>query len=123
MKLATKYLGLDLAHPLMPGASPLADDLDSVRRLEDAGAAAIVMRSLFEEQVALESLGAYQHMDTHGDMFAEAQSYFPSTDVFALRADAYLDLLHRIRSSVGVPVIASLNGTTKGGWLQYARQL
>ncbi|HNF96694.1 MAG TPA: dihydroorotate dehydrogenase-like protein [Pseudomonadota bacterium] len=123
MNLATSYLGLKLAHPILPGASPLADDLDSVKRLEDAGAAAIVMRSLFEEQVAQESLGAYQHLDGHGDLYAEAQSYFPSTNVFALRADAYLEQLRRIRQSVAVPVIASLNGTTPGGWLDYAKQI
>ncbi len=123
MNLATSYLGLSLAHPIVPGASPLADDIDSVRRLEDAGAAAIVMRSLFEEQVALESMGAYQHLDGHGDVYAEAQSYFPSTNVFALRADTYLEQLHRIRQTVAVPVIASLNGTTPGGWLDYAKQI
>jgi len=123
MNLATSYLGLSLAHPLITGASPLADDIDTVRRLEDAGAAAIVMRSLFEEQVALESLGAYQHLDGPSDAYAEAQSYFPSTNVFALRADAYLEQLRRIRQTVAVPVIASLNGTTPGGWLDYARQI
>ncbi len=123
MNLATTYLGLPLAHPLVPGASPLADDLDMVRRLEDAGAAAIVMRSLFEEQVAMESLGAHQHLDGPANSYVEAQSYFPSTDVFALRADAYLRQLRRIRETVAVPVIASLSGTTPGGWLDYARQL
>ena len=123
MNLATQYLGLSLAHPLLPGASPLADDLDGVRRLEDAGAAAIVMRSLFEEQVTLESLGAYQHLDGHGGSSAEAQSYFPTTDVFALRVDAYLELIARFRRAVDVPVIASLNGTTRGGWLRLAQQI
>ena len=72
MNLATTYLGLPLAHPLVPGASPLADDLDMVRRLEDAGAAAIVMRSLFEEQVAMESLGAHQHLDGPANSYVEA---------------------------------------------------
>ena len=112
MNLATSYLGLPLAHPLVPGASPLADDLDSVKRLEDAGAAAIVMRSLFEEQLTQESLGAARHLDGHSESYGEALSYFPSTNVFALRADAYLEQLRRIRGAVAVPVIASLNGTT-----------
>ena len=80
MILATTYLGLPLAHPLVPGASPLADDLDSVKRLEDAGAAAIVMRSLFEEQLTQESLGAARHLDGHSESYGEALSYFPSTN-------------------------------------------
>ena len=123
MNLATSYLGLPLAHPLVPGASPLADDLDSVKRLEDAGAAAIVMRSLFEEQLTQESLGAARHLDGHSESYGEALSYFPSTNVFALRADAYLEQLRRIRGTVAVPVIASLNGTRPGGWLDYAREI
>lgn len=92
MDLSTRYLGLDLAHPFMPGASPLTDDLDMVVRLEDAGAAAIVMHSLFEEEVVK----------------------------YDLTADRYLDQIRRIKSRVGVPLIASLNGTTTEGWLQYA---
>jgi dihydroorotate dehydrogenase (fumarate) len=120
MDLRTTYLGLDLAHPLMPGASPMADDLDAVRRLEDAGAAAIVMRSLFEEQITGEQLGAARHLYGHSEA-SEAASWFPDTDVFALGPDAYLEQLRRIRKAVAVPVIASLNGTTAGGWTSYAR--
>ena len=82
-----------LAHPLMPGASPLADDLDMVKRLEDAGASAIVMRSLFEEQIVREQLGAAAHLDAHDDSFAEALSYVPPTSVFALGPDTYLEQL------------------------------
>lgn len=123
MNLSTSYLGLSLAHPLVVGASPLADELDSVMRLVDAGAAAVVMRSLFEEQLQQESLGALRHLDGPSESYAEATSYFPSTDVFALRAEAYLQQLRRIRDAVPVPVIASLNGTTLGGWLDYAQQL
>lgn len=123
MNLSTSYLGLSLANPLVVGASPLADELDSVKKFVDAGAAAVVMRSLFEEQLQQESLAAMKHLDGHSDLYAEATSYFPSTDVFALRADAYLQQLRRIRDAVPVPVIASLNGTTLGGWLDYAQQL
>ena len=123
MDLSTTYLGLPLPHPLMPGASPLADDLDTVRRLEDAGAAAIVMRSLFEEQIAAEQMGAYRVMDTHAGAHPEAQSYFPDTDVFALGPDEYLEQLARVKATVAVPVIASLNGTTVGGWLDFARRM
>jgi dihydroorotate dehydrogenase (fumarate) len=119
--LSTTYLGFDLPHPLMPGASPLADDLDTVRRLEDAGAAAIVMRSLFEEQIAFEESATFAATEAHGYSHGEAGSYFPSPDCFALGPDEYLEQLHRIRRIVGVPVIASLNGVTPGGWLRYAR--
>ncbi len=121
MDLSTDYLGLKLPHPLMPGASPLVDDLDTVRRLEDVGSSAIVMRSLFEEQVLGEQLAASRYMDTLAESFAEARSYLPDTDVFALGPDEYLEQIRRIKSAVKVPVIASLNGVTEGGWLQYAR--
>ena len=122
MNLATTYLGLALPHPLMPGASPLVDDLDMVRRLEDAGAAAIVMHSLFEEQIAAEEQAAV-HVAGHGDSFGEALSYLPGPPPFALGPDRYLEQLRRIGEAVAVPVIASLNGATPGGWLEYARLL
>jgi len=121
MDLSTSYLGFTLPHPFMPGASPMVDDLDTVRRLEDAGAAAIVMHSLFEEQITLEQLGTIHHMDAHAESFAEALSYFPQPDAYALGPDAYLDQVRRIKAAVNVPVIASLNGTTPAGWLKYAR--
>ena len=122
MNLATTYLGLALPHPLMPGASPLVDDLDMVRRLEDAGAAAIVMHSLFEEQITAEEQAAAQ-VAGHGDSFGEALSYLPGSPPFALGPDRYLEQLRRIREAVAVPVIASLNGVTASGWLEYARLL
>ena len=90
MDLSTTYLGFHVPHPLMPGASPLVDDLDMVRKLEDAGAAAIVMHSLFEEQMVGEQFAAFSHMETHTGSFAEALSYFPDTNVFALGPDEYL---------------------------------
>ncbi len=121
MDLSTTYLGLRLRNPLMPGASPLADDLDEVRRLEDTGASAIVMRSLFEEQIVAEELAAVRDMDTHAESFAEALTYFPSTDVFALGPDEYLEQIRKVKDAVAIPVIASLNGSTMGGWLRYAR--
>jgi dihydroorotate dehydrogenase (fumarate) len=121
MDLSTTYLGLHLAHPLMPGASPMVDDLDTVKRLEDAGASAIVMRSLFEEQIIREQLGAAAHMRGYDYTSAEALSYVPPTWAFAMGPDAYLEQLRRIRAAVNVPVIASLNGATPGGWTGYAR--
>lgn len=119
MDLSTTYLGLKLPHPFMPGASPLVDDLDTVRRLEDAGAAAIVLHSLFEEQLEAEQLATHAAVDHPAESFAEALSYLPQPDDFALGPDEYLEQIVRIRHAVDVPVIASLNGTTRGGWLDY----
>jgi dihydroorotate dehydrogenase (fumarate) len=120
MDLSTTYLGLPLPHPFMPGASPMVDDLDTVKRLEDAGAAAIVMHSLFEEQITLDQLGTIHHMEAHADSFAEALSYFPLPQDYALGPDQYLEQIRRIKAAVDLPVIASLNGITAAGWLEYA---
>jgi dihydroorotate dehydrogenase (fumarate) len=120
MDLRTTYLGLELASPLMPGASPLVDDLGLVKRLEDAGASAIVMHSLFEEQIALDRRSTLQHIEEPTESFAEALSYFPPTEQFALGPDEYLEQVRRVRETVDVPVIASLNGSTPSGWVQYA---
>ncbi|HLG18408.1 MAG TPA: dihydroorotate dehydrogenase-like protein [Bdellovibrionota bacterium] len=119
--LTTNYLGLKLPHPLIPGASPMVDDLDLVKILEDSGAAAIVMHSLFEEQIVGETLGAQAHVDSYTDSFGEALSYLPTPAEYQLGPDDYLEQIREIKLSVGVPVIGSLNGTTEGGWLQYAR--
>lgn len=121
--LSTRWLGLDLPHPLMPGASPLVDDLDLVRRLEDAGAAAVVMHSLFEEQIAGEQVATHHALEDPAESFPEALSYFPEPVDFRLGPDEYLEQIRRIREIVSVPVIASLNGTTPGGWLEYARRI
>jgi dihydroorotate dehydrogenase (fumarate) len=123
MDLTTTYLGLSLPHPIMPGASPLVDDLDVVKRLEDAGASAIVMHSLFEEQITREELGVVHDVFVHENSTAEAMSYFPQPDDFALGPDRYLEQVRRIKAAVDVPVIGSLNGTTPEGWLHYARQI
>lgn len=123
MDLRTQYLGFDLPHPFMPGASPLVDDLDIVRRLEDAGASAIVMHSLFEEQIRAEQLATHHHLETPSQSFAEALTYLPEPPSFALGPHEYLEQVRRVRETVSVPVIASLNGTTPGGWLDYARLL
>ncbi len=123
MDLSIRYLGFELPHPFMPGASPLADDIDTVRRLEDAGAAAIVMRSLFEEQLNGELASTYAYVEQPSYSFAEALSYLPPGDEFALGPDEYLDQVLRIKEAVDLPVIASLNGTTRGGWLEFSRLL
>jgi dihydroorotate dehydrogenase (fumarate) len=123
MNLETKYLGFKLDSPFMPGASPLADSLDVVRRLEDAGASAIVMRSLFEEQITREMTGSFHAVEAHAESSAEASSYLPKASEFALGPDEYLDQLRGICEAVRVPVIASLNGFTVSGWLDYAKQI
>jgi dihydroorotate dehydrogenase (fumarate) len=121
MDLTTHYLGLELPHPFMPGASPMADDLDTVRRLEDVGAAAIVMRSLFEEQLVGEQLATFHSMEVPAHSFGEAMTYMPSPPDFVLGPDEYLEQLRRIKSAVSIPVIASLNGNSPGGWLEYSQ--
>src|SRR5580765_7576416 len=121
MDLSTNYLGVRLPHPLVPGASPLSDDLDTVRQLEDAGAAAIVLRSLFEEQITREAEATRDHWDSHDDAFAEAVTFFPSANSFVLGPDEYLNHVQRVKHAVQIPVIGSLNGMTPGGWLSYAR--
>lgn len=123
MDLSTTYLGFELPHPFMPGASPLVDDLDTVRRLEDAGAAAIVMHSLFEEQIRREQVATARFLDAPAESFAEALTYLPTPETFALGPEQYLEQLRRIKRAVRIPVIASLNGSTEGGWLSYARLL
>ena len=121
MDLETEYLGLKLDSPLMAGASPLADTLDSVRRLEDAGASAIVMRSLFEEQIESEIADAVSSVEPHENSFAEALTFVPRAAEFALGPDEYLEQVRRIKEAVQLPVIASLNGITAAGWLRYAK--
>jgi len=120
MDLSTNYLGLTLPHPLVPGASPLSDDVDTVKRLEDAGAGAIVLRSLFEEQINREQQATDDHWGRHDDAFAEAVTFFPSSDSFVLGPDEYLNHVQRVKQAVRLPVIGSLNGMTPGGWLSYA---
>ncbi len=121
MNLSTTYLGFQLAHPLVPGASPLGWDLSMIRRLEDAGAPAIILPSLFEEQIEADALGTRHHMDVHEGVHAEALSYFSLADDFVMGPERYLEHVHRVKAAVGVPVIGSLNGTSVAGWLAYAR--
>ncbi len=121
MNLSTTYLGLKLAHPLMAGASPMVDDMGMVKRLEDAGTSAIVMHSLFEEQITREEQGTIMDMELSSNSSAEAISFFPKPDEFRLGPEKYLEQLRRIKEAVAVPVIASLNGTTSAGWLHYGK--
>lgn len=121
MDTSTHYLGFRLPHPLIAGASPMVNFPDTVRRLEDAGVAAIVMHSLFEEQIQHHHTGLDEHILDHMEQFAEATSYFPNSLDFAIGPEAYLEQLARIKSSIKVPVFASLNGVNLGSWVEYAR--
>jgi dihydroorotate dehydrogenase (fumarate) len=120
MNLTTTYMGIQLPHPLIVGASPLSDDLDSVRQLEDAGAAAFVLRSLYEEEITGEQMASFFHSESYGDSFAEASSYAPDPEA-PPGPEEYLDHLRSVKEAVAVPVIASLNGSTPGGWVSYAK--
>jgi len=120
MNLSTTYLGLTLAHPFMAGASPLAHHLDSVKRLEDGGAAAIVLHSLFEEQITMADSGRIHQMDPADPEFAAILSAYPPMERYALTPDEYLEHVRRVKDSVNIPVIGSLNGVTREAWLRIA---
>ena len=122
MDLSTRYLGLELPNPLVCGASPLGYDLGLVRRLEDSGVAAIVLPSLFEEQIEGHSSVSNQRAGSSARLEIPPD-LLPQPQIFALGPDGYLEHLHRVKAAVSVPVVASLNGTTSGGWLSYARRL
>jgi len=123
MDLSTTYLGLKLKNPLVPSAGPLSKDLGTMKAVEDAGASAIVMYSLFEEQITHESLELYHHTSANTESFAEATSYFPEADDFNLGPDEYLELIKKAKESLSIPVIGSLNGVTTGGWIDYAKKI
>ncbi len=123
MDLSTKYMGMTLKHPIVPSASPLSKSLDGIRSLEDAGAAAITMYSLFEEQIMGES-HLVDHYLTYGtNSFAEALDYFPEMDSYNVGPEAYLNLISQAKSAVDIPVIGSLNGVSAGGWIEYAKRI
>jgi dihydroorotate dehydrogenase (fumarate) len=123
LDLSTTYLKLKLPHPLIVGASPIVDDLDEVKRAADAGAAAIVMHSLFEEQIKVEQEGTLRAIESVQDGSAEATSYFPKLTDYRLGPEQYLEQIGKVKKASGLPVIASLNGTTAAGWLRYAKQI
>lgn len=121
--LRTTYMGMELAHPVIASASPLSKDVDGIKRLEDGGAAAIVMFSLFEEQIRHEREAVEHLTDLGAESFAESLSYFPALPDFRVGPDRYLTLIRRAREAVRVPIIASLNGVTSEGWVDYAKQI
>jgi dihydroorotate dehydrogenase (fumarate) len=123
MDLSTTYMGLKLAHPIVPSASPLSSSLSGIRKLEDAGASAVVMYSLFEEQIEHESMQLDHYLSYNAESYSEALSYFPDLDHYNVGPDEYLNLIWRAKQSVDIPIIGSLNGATNGGWTDYARKI
>jgi dihydroorotate dehydrogenase (fumarate) len=121
--LRSDYLGIELASPLVASSSPLTRDLDGQRALEDAGAAALVLPSLFEEQLAFEAGEVDRMLETGAEMFGEALSFFPDLEDYNTGPDGYLETIRRAKQALAIPVIASLNGHTPGGWLEHAGAL
>jgi dihydroorotate dehydrogenase (fumarate) len=123
MDLRTSYMGMELQHPIVVSASPLAESVDNIKRMEDAGAAAVVMFSLFEEQLRHESAALEHLMEAGTESFAESLSYFPEIDDYHVGPDRYLDILRRASEAVDIPIIGSLNGVTSEGWIDCAKQM
>ena len=123
MDLSTTYLGLKLKHPIVLGASPLTHDVDKAKQIADAGAAAIVMHSLFEEQILLEHSAQQTYVEAHENANAEAQTFTAKPGPYSIGPDEYLELLSKVKAAVDIPVIGSLNGVTNSGWLDFAKRI
>jgi dihydroorotate dehydrogenase (fumarate) len=123
LDLSTRYLGLTLRNPLVASASPLCEAVDNIRRMEDAGAAAVVLHSLFEEQINLESHYLDRYLSHGTDSYAESLTYFPDMTSYNLGPEAYLEHVRRAKAAVDIPIIGSLNGVSTGGWVTYARNI
>ncbi len=122
-ELKTNYLGLELKNPLVASASPLSEDVEKVQELERAGVSAVVMYSLFEEQITKESLAIDHYMDQGTESYAESLSYFPNFGRYTIGAETYLEHLRALKDSVDIPIIASLNGASRGKWIEYAERM
>lgn len=120
MSLATSYMGMILKNPIVASSSPLSHSVDSIRRLEDAGAAAVVMYSLFEEQITFDSFYIDYYLTTGTNTYAESLSYFPEMQGYNVWPDEYMNLIRRAKEAVDIPIIGSLNGVSAGGWTDYA---
>ncbi len=123
MNLTTSYLGFKLRTPLVPSASPLSEKIDNIKRMEDAGAPAVVFHSLFEEQVRRERHELQYYLDQGTESYAEALTFFPEHAEFKVGPEAYLEHISQAKAAVSIPIIGSLNGTTFGGWMNYAQQI
>ena len=120
--LTTKYMGMALKNPLVPSASPLSSSIDNIKRMEDAGAAAVVLHSLFEEQIELEAAELAHFLERGTESFAEALTYFPPLHEYRREPDEYVELIREAKASVDIPIIPSLNGVSLGGWIGYAKR-
>ena len=123
MNLKTRYLGFELRNPIIASAGPLTHEVEQMQRLEDAGIGAVVMPSLFEEQLRLEAETLDHYLEHGGESFAEALSYFPDLNNYNAGTDEYLETVYRAKRALRVPLIASLNGFSAGGWIGFAREL
>ena len=123
MDLSTTYMGIKLPHPIVASASPLSDSVDNIKRMEDAGAAAVVMFSLFEEQIKHEAAAMEHFMSYGSESFPEALSYFPEVEEYHMGTEHYLDILREASEATDIPVIGSLNGITNEGWIEYAQHM
>lgn len=123
MDLSTTYMGLQLKNPIVPSSSPLSREIDTVKRMEDAGASAIVLWSLFEEQLQFESQELSHFLDYGTESFGEALSYFPEAEDYNVGPDGYLEHIQKLKQTVDIPIIGSLNGVSTGGWIDYAKKL
>jgi dihydroorotate dehydrogenase (fumarate) len=123
MDLKTSYMGLELKNPIVPSASPLSENVDSIKRLEDAGAAAVVMFSIFEEQLRTEQAAIDHYTSAGTDSFAEALNYFPAQDEYFVGPDNYLELIRKATQAVSIPVIGSINCISPQGWVDYAKKI
>jgi dihydroorotate dehydrogenase (fumarate) len=123
MDISTTYLGLKLKNPIVPSASPMSRTLGSIRLMEDYGAAAIVMYSIFEEQIRHETKELYHHLTYSAESYAEATSYFPEPQDYHTGPDEYLEHIRRAKETVNIPIIGSINGMTDGGWVEYAKMI
>jgi dihydroorotate dehydrogenase (fumarate) len=121
--LSTSYLGLSLKNPLVVSPSPLCEDLGAIRKMEDAGASAVVLHSLFEEQLTLDSQDLDRFLTSGTESFAEALSYFPDMGQFKLGPEAYLEHIQKAKKAVKIPIIGSLNGVSTGGWVSFAKKI
>lgn len=123
MDLTTNYLGLKLKSPLVASSSPLTESIKNIKKLEEAGAAAIVLPSLFEEQIRTEQLDMYHHTTQGTYSYAESLTYFPEVGEYRFGSEQYLDLINKAKETVSIPIIASLNGASEGGWTEFAKRI
>jgi len=123
MNLNTTYMGLPLKNPIVASSSPISENVDNIKRIADAGASAVVMFSIFEEQLRMEAAALDHYTSAGNDIYAESTSFFPHVEEYNVNPNRYLDLIHRASQAVDIPIIGSLNGMTNEGWIEYAKKI